>query len=120
VKYTIDCSAAVADGILDPAAFEKFIHDRYKLATGPESKPGILQDKVTIGRDKAKITITLHRGYKVSKFYLKYLTKKYLKTQQLRDWLRVISTSPSNYELRYYNIQENEEESGDEDEEGDE
>jgi len=113
-KYIIDCTAPVDDGIMDPAAFEKFLHDRYKLSTGPVAKPGVLLDKVTIGRDKAKITITLHKGFQVSKFYLKYLTKKYLKSQQLRDWLRVISTKPDTYELRYYNIQENDEEEEDE------
>ena len=39
-----------------------------------------------------------------SKRYLKYLAKKYLKKQQLRDWLHVIASSKNSYELRYYNI----------------
>jgi len=33
-----------------------------------------------------------------------YSTKKYLKKQQLRDWLRVVSTSPGTYELRFFNV----------------
>ena len=33
-----------------------------------------------------------------------YLTKKYLKQQQLRDYLHVIATNASTYELRYFNI----------------
>lgn len=36
--------------------------------------------------------------------YLKYLTKKYLKKNLLRDTLRVISTSREGYELRYFQI----------------
>lgn len=42
--------------------------------------------------------------------YLKYLTKKYLKKHNVRDWLRVISSNKdrSVYELRYFNIAENE------------
>lgn len=36
-------------------------------------------------------------------FYL-HRTKKYLKKQQLRDWLRVVSTSKGVYELRFYNV----------------
>jgi len=52
-----------------------------------------------------------------SKRYLKYLSKKYLKKHELRDWLRVIATSPSTYELRYFKIHDDEDES---DEEGDE
>jgi large subunit ribosomal protein L22e len=36
--------------------------------------------------------------------YLKYLTKKYLKKNLLRDTLRVISTGKDVYELRYFQI----------------
>ena len=31
-------------------------------------------------------------------------TKKFLKKQQLRDWLRVVSTSQGVYELRFFNV----------------
>ena len=52
---------------------------------------------------------TLHR-------YLKYLTKKFLKKNNLRDYIRVVATSKANYELRYFQInQAEDEESGDED-----
>lgn len=48
--------------------------------------------------------------------YLKYLTKKYLKKHSLRDWLRVVASSKDSYELRYFQInQEESEASGDED-----
>jgi hypothetical protein len=42
--------------------------------------------------------------------YLKYLTKKYLKKHNVRDWLRVIAANKdcNVYELRYFNIAENE------------
>lgn len=48
--------------------------------------------------------------------YLKYLTKKYLKKNNLRDWLRCVATGPTGYELRYFQIN-NEEEDDDADEE---
>lgn len=41
-------------------------------------------------------------------------TKKFLKKQQLRDWLRVVSTAKGTYELRFYNVVNDE---GDEEEE---
>ena len=50
-----------------------------------------------------------------SRRYLKYLTKKYLKKKQIRDWLHVIANGPTRYDLRYFNIN-NEEEQGDEEE----
>ena len=41
-------------------------------------------------------------------------TKKFLKKQQLRDWLRVVSTSQGHYELRFFNVvNDNEEEDED-------
>ena len=47
--------------------------------------------------------------------YLKYLTKKYLKKNSLRDWLRVVASGKDTYELRYFQInQEDDEQSGDE------
>jgi large subunit ribosomal protein L22e len=47
--------------------------------------------------------------------YLKYLTKKYLKKHNVRDWLRVIASNKDRnvYELRYFNIADNEAEEED-------
>ena len=44
--------------------------------------------------------------------YLKYLTKKFLKKHNVRDWLRVIASNKdrSVYELRYFNIADQEDE----------
>ena len=36
--------------------------------------------------------------------YVTCRTKKFLKKQQLRDWLRVVSAGRGVYELRFYNI----------------
>lgn len=43
--------------------------------------------------------------------YLKYLTKKYLKKNNLRDWLRVVASDKETYELRYFQISQDDEES---------
>jgi len=45
---------------------------------------------------------------------IQYRTKKFLKKQQLRDWLRVVSTSKGVYELRFFNVVNDE---GDDDDE---
>ena len=39
-----------------------------------------------------------------SKRYIKYLTKKFLKKQQLKDYLQVISSSKTGYLVKYYDI----------------
>lgn len=36
--------------------------------------------------------------------YLKYLTKKYLKAETLREYLYVHSSDKSTYQLKYFNI----------------
>jgi len=95
---------------MDPASFEKFLHDRIKVG----GKAGVLGDSVTISRDKTKLQVNAEAPF--SKRYLKYLTKKYLKKQQLRDWLHVIATSKTTYELKYFNIHEQDEEEEEEEE----
>jgi len=87
---------------MDAASFEKYLHDRFKV----NGKAGVLGDKVHIRREKTKIN--LHSSIPMSKKYLKYLTKRFLKKQSLRDWLRVIANGKTTYQLRYFNIQQNE------------
>lgn len=36
--------------------------------------------------------------------FLKYLTKKYLKKNNLRDWLRVVASDSETYQLRYLHV----------------
>ncbi|KAJ7298965.1 hypothetical protein O6H91_02G001900 [Diphasiastrum complanatum] len=107
--FTIDCGKPVEDKIMDIASFEKFLQDRIKVG----GKAGVLGDAVSILRDKNKISVTSESAF--SKRYLKYLTKKYLKKHNVRDWLRVIASNKDRnvYELRYFNIADNEAEDED-------
>jgi len=60
-----------------------------------------LGDNVKVARDgTTKITVT--SNILLSKRYLKYLTKKFLKKNSLRDWIRVVASSKDTYELRFY------------------
>ncbi|KAF8337938.1 large subunit ribosomal protein L22e [Cantharellus anzutake] len=108
-KFAIDFSKPESDGVFDGAAFEKFLHDRIWVGDG---KRGQLGDSVVISRP-AKGRLQISTTVPFSKQSLKFLTKKFLKKNQLRDWIRVISTRRDTYELRFFNIAENE---GDEDE----
>mmetsp|Transcript_56330 Transcript_56330/g.123401 ORF Transcript_56330/g.123401 Transcript_56330/m.123401 type:complete len:127 (-) Transcript_56330:43-423(-) len=102
--FTVDCSAPVTDNILDPAGLEQFFMERIKVG----GKTGNLKDEVIVKREKAKISVEAKIAF--SKKYLKYLTNKYLKKQQLRDFLRVIAPNKTTYELRYFNINNDEDE----------
>ncbi|KAL8802144.1 MAG: hypothetical protein Q9182_004010 [Xanthomendoza sp. 2 TL-2023] len=110
-KFIINASQPASDKIFDVSAFEKFLHDKIKV----DNRVGNLGDAVQIsqvGGGDGKIEIVAHIPF--SGRYLKYLTKKFLKKQQLRDWLRVVSTSPGVYELRFFNVVNDEGEDDDE------
>lgn len=47
-------------------------------------------------------------------FFVIIRTKKFLKKQQLRDWLRVVSTSRGVYELKFFNVVDDEADEDDE------
>jgi len=83
---------------------EKYLHERIKV----NGKTNNFNNQLSIERNKAKITISVDIPF--SKRYLKYLTKKYLKKNNLRDWLRVVSTTKDSYELRYFQINNEEDE----------
>ncbi|WPT13243.1 60S ribosomal protein L22-2 [Picochlorum sp. SENEW3] len=110
LTFHIDCSRPVEDSIMEIAAFEKFLTDKIKV----EGKTGVLGDNVKVTRDKTRITVTSE--VPMSKRYLKYLTKKFLKKHNVRDWLRVIASNKdrSVYELRYFNIADQAEDEEDE------
>ncbi|KEI37719.1 uncharacterized protein L969DRAFT_96237 [Mixia osmundae IAM 14324] len=94
-KFTIDFSKPANDKIFDGAAFEKFLHDRIKV----DGRTGQLGEKIKIAREgETKIVITANIAF--SKRYLKMLTKKYLKKNSLREWLRVVATNKNTYTLK--------------------
>ncbi|CAL4136941.1 unnamed protein product [Meganyctiphanes norvegica] len=112
IKYHIDCRQPVEDGIMNAGDFETFLQERVKV----NGKTNNFGNQVSLERNKSKITLVSEVPF--SKRYLKYLTKKYLKKNNLRDWLRVVAppTSKDTYELRYFQINNEE----DEDDDGDE
>ncbi|KAL6815610.1 ribosomal protein L22e [Trichoderma sp. SZMC 28013] len=98
-KFIINASQPASDKIFDVSAFEKFLQDHIKV----EGRTNNLGDNVVIQQSgDGKIEVIAHN--ELSGRYLKYLTKKFLKKQQLRDWLRVVSTSRGVYELKFFNV----------------
>lgn len=93
------------------------MYDRIKV----DGKTGQLGENIKIARDgtyyrprrrfealnstPGDVKITVSSSVPLSKRYLKYLTKKFLKKNTLRDWIRVVAASKDSYQLRFYNIQ---------------
>ena len=107
LKFSIDCTHPVEDGIMNCGDFETYLNERIKV----EGKTNNMGKAVSLAREKNKIVLTSSVPF--SKRYLKYLTKKYLKKNNLRDWLRVVASAKDTYELRYFQINNDEEEEDD-------
>lgn len=106
------------------------MHDRIKV----NGKAGALGDVVTLSRDSDKLYVTSEIPFSkrcVARVevlpclppltplvacacsYLKYLTKKYLKQNNLRDFFHVVATNKQTYQIRYFKIHQEGEEGGD-------
>lgn len=120
-KFAIDCKIPFQDSVLDPAAFIKFLEDSIKVDgrtgnLGPAKNSDTARVSVTReSEESARIIVTAQLPF--SKRYLKYLTKKYLKKEQLRDYLHVIASNATTYELKYFNITDGAEVGGNDDDE---
>ncbi|CCW69295.1 unnamed protein product [Phytomonas sp. Hart1] len=104
--FKIDCSVPVADGIFSEDilhGFEQFFHDNTKL----NGRKGKLGEKVRIAVHDNTLSVITTMAYR--KKYFKYLAKKFLKKKELRDWLRILANGKNSYQLKYFNIQDQEE-----------
>lgn len=89
----------IEDNVIVLSDFKNYLTERIKV----NGKTGQLGDSVSVTEDGNTINIIARVAF--SKRYLKFLTKKYLKKQQLRDYLRVLATKKDSYALKYFNIQ---------------
>merc|ERR1712168_68147 len=104
LKFSIDCSQPVDDGILDLSAFLTYLDEHVKVDGKLNN-----HDKVKMELVAKSVTVTTNIAF--SKRYLKYLTKRYLKKSNLREWLRVVADKKESYTLKYFNINQDDEES---------
>ncbi|KAI4558945.1 hypothetical protein MJT46_013587 [Ovis ammon polii x Ovis aries] len=81
---------------------EQFLREKVKV----NGKTGNLGNVVHIERFKDKLIVISEKQF--SKRYLKYLTKKYLKKNNLCDWRRVVASDKETYELRSFQISQDE------------
>ena len=106
-RFVINCRDPVQDNIFVLSDFQQFLTHRIKV----EGKTGNLANAVTVSEDRAvnRDQVVVQTSINFSKRYLKYLTKKYLKQQDLREYLRVIATNKNTYEVKFINVQDKEE-----------
>ncbi|RMY02656.1 hypothetical protein D0866_15605, partial [Hortaea werneckii] len=99
IQFVINATQPTQDRIFDPSAFATFLQQRIKV----DGLTGNLGDTINVSNlGDGRIEVVAHKEF--SGRYLKYLTKKFLKKQQLRDWLRVVSTNKGEYTLKFFNV----------------
>eukprot|EP00088_Acartia_fossae_P065786 TRINITY_DN81209_c0_g1_i1.p1 TRINITY_DN81209_c0_g1~~TRINITY_DN81209_c0_g1_i1.p1 ORF type:complete len:156 (-),score=26.09 TRINITY_DN81209_c0_g1_i1:325-792(-) len=117
-RFAVDCSGPAGDKIFDAEAFKKFLAQRIKVAglSKPPGEANLEKHGLRIYLDPPAQIVVCAEGTHLSKRSLKYYTRKFLKANELRDWLRVVRKDQFSYELRYFNIssQEDEEENQEE------
>ncbi len=98
--FSIDCSKPVEDKVFNTSNFAEYLRQRIKVG----GRVGKLGDSIKVTSDDKKVSLRAETNF--SKRYLKYLTKKYLKKHNLREFLYVVANSKTSYQIKYFNIQQ--------------
>lgn len=105
LKFTVDLGVAVDDQLVDAKSFLEFLRTHLKV----NGKKGNLGEDVTCTSSGKLVQLSSNR--RISKRYLKYLTKKFFKKQGILEYFKVIATNKATYEVRYVKSEaDNEEE----------
>merc|ERR1740117_486157 len=92
-RFEVNCELPIADKY-----FEEYMRANIKVG----GKKANFGKQVTVTTDSFSVIVNATIPF--SKRYLKYLTKKYLKKQELREYLRAVSLNKNTYQLRYLNM----------------
>ena len=79
LKFILDCTQVAQDSLLQPTKFAEFLQQKIKV----QNKTGNLGDAVKVETDDKKVTVK--STIPLSKRYLKYLAKKYLKRNKVKQ-----------------------------------
>merc|ERR1719240_250992 len=97
VKFTLDIAQAIEDDVIDPDHFLDYLKGNMKVGG---KKGNLEQVSIECAANKVAVTTKVQFG----KRYLKYLTKKYLKQQDINTYLRVIACDKYGYKVKFINL----------------
>merc|ERR1719318_2322960 len=103
--YKVDCTAPVEDDIIKTEELVEF----FKATIKQGGKTGNLGDKIQVNADGTSVKVT-NNGGRMAKKYLKYLLKKWLCKQKLRDYIRIIASDKESYKLKYFDVNRDDDE----------
>merc|ERR1712178_515883 len=102
IKYTIDLTAAMddEDQVIDQGHYIDYLKTKLKL----NGKALCDDEFATVEASGKKVIVA--SNVKFGKRYLKYLTNKYLKAQDIKSYLRVLSSDKLGYKVKFLSLQE--------------
>ena len=98
-SYFVDCTRLMKEEVWTEALMadlEEFLSQNIKFNKKKNNYKDVLEIEVQGSRVALNI---LRQGTPLSKKYIKYLVKKFLQKQDMRDMFRAISTSRNTYSL---------------------
>lgn len=101
--YVIDCTLPVKDKVFQAKELVEYFLNRIKVA----GKTKNLGKSVGVACDDGK-KIKVNAEIPLAKRYLKYLAKKFLKKQEVRDYLRLVAPNKTSYEFKYFKMESGE------------
>ena len=102
-KFYVDFTQVISNNLITLEAAIKYLNDNIKLNNLKVHKDKGTFIKIGAGekRDKKNfICVEVENSVKVSKRYVKYLIKRFLKKENILTFLRVISSSSTTYAVK--------------------
>ena len=98
LKFVVDLGVAAQDTLFNPKDVVDFFKSKIKL----NGRKGNLKEDVTVALQDKKVVV--QSKVALSKRYLKYLTKKFLKLNNVIEYLHVVATDKITYKIKYVNV----------------
>lgn len=119
--FSINVTAPVKAELFDTPAFVEFLTANFKATKGgkkgsvgkfdcrasKEENLAQYSKSVIISANKQGTRVLIHTKTPLSKAYIKFMTKKYLKKNELRDYMRVLATGKNHYSVKFLNVKNN-------------
>ncbi len=104
-KYTVNFDEPVTSSLHSLEAAKKYLDDHIKVNGVKKNLGESVRISVMDKKEKQKNTILVQADTKMkfSKRYIKYLVKKFLKRENIANYLRVISSTANSYTVRVFN-----------------
>lgn len=102
-NLVVDCTLPVKDKVFQAKELVEYFQNKIKV----DGKTKNFGKNLSVGCEDGK-KIKVNAEIPLAKRYLKYLAKKFLKKQEVRDYLRLVAPNKGTYEFKYFKMESGE------------